>query len=529
MMPSDGRSAEGREALNRPVGNNPSDGRSAEGREALNRPVDHNPSDGRSAEGREALNRPVDHNPADGRSAAGREALNRPASQGTLDRDLLDAFVPEFEAEAVRLAMVRDAAAAGRALDQLRAMAAALGAPSLATLVDRTAQRLDPLDWPALHAGAEALARQAVAIGAAGTDLPLAQPAAAQPEPELAAPPAALVDREMLEAFAPEFATACDRLAKASDAAAAGRALDGLRAMAGAVELTSLLRLLEPAAGLLDPFDAAALHALAARLREQAARIVAAGADVAPPEPEPVPDVAAPVAAALDAELLAAFTPEFAAACTRLATAPDAAMAARATEALRGMAASFGLASLGAMLADAPPDDPAALPGLAAALVGHAAAIAAAGHDLPPPDSLPAGRRRVLVVDDSAMMRRLVREALALDADFEVVGEAADGIQALAAMQRLAPDLTMLDIEMPELDGLGVLRRWALEGGGAVVIVSSAARPGSATAVTARRLGAAGIVGKPSGALSPDLRERQGVALLRTARRAAGLPVEAGR
>ncbi|MDO9500585.1 response regulator, partial [Falsiroseomonas sp.] len=402
----------------------------------------------------------------------------------TLDRDLLDAFVPEFEAEAVRLAMVRDAAAAGRALDQLRAMAAALGASSLATLVDRTAQALDPLDWPALHAGAEALARQAVAVGAAGVDLPLAGPAT--PEPAAPAPPAAasLLDREMLEAFAPEFAMACDRLAQAADPAQAGRALDGLRAMAGAVGLGSLLRLLEPAPGLLDPFDATALSELAAALRAQAARIVEAGADLAPPDPKPVPETAS-----LDAELLAAFAPEFAAACTRLATAPDAAAAGRAAEALRAMAASLGLASLRDMLAEAPPEDPAALPVLATDLAAHAAAIAAAGHDLqrPAPLTGPA-RRRVLVVDDSAMMRRLVREALAMDADFEVVGEAADGIQALEALQRLAPDLTMLDIEMPELDGLGVLRRWALEGAGAVVIVSSAARPGSATAVEARRL-----------------------------------------
>ena len=485
------------------------------------------PPDERSAEGREALNRPASNIRPDERSAEVREALNRPASEPSLDRDLLDAFVPEFEAEAVRLAMVRDAATAGRALDQLRALAAALGAPSLATLVDRTAQALDPLDWPALHAGAEALARHAVAIGAAGADVPLAEPPGPAPAAPLApTAPAALLDREMLEAFAPEFATACNRLAQAADAAQAARALDGLRAMAGAVELGSLLRLLDPAPGLLEPFDAAALRDLAAALRAQAARIVEAGADLAPPDP--APPESAPDIAALDPELLAAFTPEFSAACTRLATAPDAAAAGRATEALRAMAASLGLASLRAMLAEAPPEDPAALPALASTLAAHAAAIAAAGHDLPPPAAAAApARRRVLVVDDSAMMRRLVREALAMDADFEVVGEAADGLQALAGLQRLAPDLTMLDIEMPELDGLGVLRRWALEGSGAVVIVSSAARPGSATAVEARRLGAAGIVGKPSGALSPDLRERQGAALLRTARRAAGLPVEA--
>ncbi|MBU8546756.1 MULTISPECIES: response regulator [Roseomonadaceae] len=463
--------------------------------------------------------------PSDGRSAAGREALNRPAGNGTLDRDLLDAFVPEFEAEAVRLAMVRDAAAAGRALDQLRAMAAALGAPSLAALVDRTTLALDPLDWPALHAGAEALAAQARAVGQAGRDVPLAEAAPVPVAEPAAEPAAAFLDREMLEALAPEFAAGCARLAVAGDAAEAGRALDGLRAMAGAVGLGSLLALLDRAAGLLEPFDAKGLAALADSLAAQAARIVAAGADLDLPEEEAT-------TAALDPELLAAFAPEFAAACTRLASATDPAAAARAAEALRGMAGALGLDSLRVMLEGMPaePFDAAALPPLAAALARQAEAIAAAGHDLPTEAAPPtAPRRRVLVVDDSAMMRRLVRETLALDPDFEVVGEAADGIQALLALQRLTPDLTMLDIEMPELDGLGVLRRWALEGGGAIVIVSSAARPGSATAVEARRLGVSGIVGKPSGALSPDLRERQGVELLRTARRAAGLPVEAPR
>ncbi len=462
----------------------------------------------------------------------------------TLDRDLLDAFVPEFEAEAVRLAMVRDAAAAGRALDQLRAMAAALGAPSLALLVERTTQALDPLDWPALHAGAEALAAQARAVGQAGRDVPLAEAApmpAAEPATEPTEPAAAFLDREMLEALAPEFAAGCARLAAAAGVVEAGRALDGLRAMAGAVGLASLLRLLEPAAGLLEPFDAKGLAALAEALAAQAARIVAVGADLDLPEtPAEAPAGVMPAGVmpagvmmdALDPELLAAFAPEFAAACTRLAAATDPAAASRAAEALRGMAGALGLDSLRVMLEGVPAEsfDAVALPPLASALARQAEAIAAAGHDLPVELAAQAApRRRVLVVDDSAMMRRLVKETLALDPDFEVVGEAADGIQALLALQRLTPDLTMLDIEMPELDGLGVLRRWALEGGGAIVIVSSAARPGSATAVEARRLGVSGIVGKPSGALSPDLRERQGVALLRTARRAAGLPVEAPR
>jgi CheY-like chemotaxis protein len=432
----------------------------------------------------------------------------------TLDREMLDAFVPEFEAEAVRLAMVRDAPSAQRALDQLRAMAAALGAPSLARMVEDAVLALDPLDLPALHQAAEALALQARAVGAAGADVARAAtaPAAAPP---VAAPPPGL-DREILEALAPEFEAACAKLAAAADQGAANRALDGLRALAGAAGLASLKALLDRAPPLLDPFDAPALAALAATLSGHAERIVAAGEDLAPPAPAAAP-AAGPVA--LDPEMLAAFMPEFAAGCARLDAARDEAEAGRAADALRAMAQALGLDSLLGLLAQPPFD--------AAALAAQAAAIAAAGQDLPTPPQAGVAKRRVLVVDDSAMMRRLVRETLATDPDFEVVGEAADGLRALAAMREHRPDLTMLDIEMPELDGIGVMRRWALEGIGAVVIISSAARPGSATAVEARRLGVAGIVGKPSGALSPDLKQRQGEALLRTARRAAGLPVQA--
>ncbi|MBE9606523.1 response regulator [Acetobacteraceae bacterium H6797] len=163
-------------------------------------------------------------------------------------------------------------------------------------------------------------------------------------------------------------------------------------------------------------------------------------------------------------------------------------------------------------------------------LRARAEALAPAGEAPPAATAAPAKASRklcrTLVVDDSALMRRLVRETLEADPDFEVIGEAADGLEALRQMAVLKPDLTMLDIEMPVLDGLGVLRAWSLSGPGAVIIVSSAARPGSPMAIQARRLGATSVVGKPSGAFSPDLRERQGGAIRRAARRAVGLAVE---
>lgn len=240
----------------------------------------------------------------------------------------------------------------------------------------------------------------------------------------------------------------------------------------------------------------------------------------------------------LDPELLEAFLPEFHALAARLGGAQDAGAALPALDGLRAMADALQLTSLRMLIDDAPldPFDADAIAGLAAALARQAEAIAAAGADVVEParpaDSLPglsAPDRhaiRTLIVDDSGIMRRLLREIVASDPAFAVVGEASDGEQALAAMHRLDPDLLLLDIEMPVLDGIGMLRRWALEGRGAVVVVSSAARPAEAMAVEARRLGAAAIVGKPSGALSLDIAER-GAALLLAARRAVGLSVVA--
>lgn len=130
----------------------------------------------------------------------------------------------------------------------------------------------------------------------------------------------------------------------------------------------------------------------------------------------------------------------------------------------------------------------------------------------------------VLIIDDSPTMRRILREIIAEDDAFAVLGEAADGEAGLAAMARLQPSLTLLDIEMPVMDGLGVLRRWALRGPGRVLVVSSSAQAGGDVALQAMRLGATAVVAKPSGALSLDMAEQRGADLLRAARIALGLP-----
>ena len=68
------------------------------------------------------------------------------------------------------------------------------------------------------------------------------------------------------------------------------------------------------------------------------------------------------------------------------------------------------------------------------------------------------GPTRVLIVDDHAMVRRGLREFLALFDDIEVVGEAADGREALSASESLRPDVVVMDLNLPRLDGIEATR-----------------------------------------------------------------------
>ncbi|MDB5415785.1 MAG: cheB [Rubritepida sp.] len=217
----------------------------------------------------------------------------------------------------------------------------------------------------------------------------------------------------------------------------------------------------------------------------------------------------------MDEELLAAFREEFAQGCADLAIAADLPAARRSLANLRAMADGMELAPLQSRLREL--EEVEALEDLRQA-AGELAALAEGSAE--PEEARPV---RTLIIDDSAMMRRMLRGILAGDPRFAVVGEAVDGAEGLAAQAELHPDLTLLDLEMPVLDGMGFLAEWALAGHGAVVVVSSAAHPGSAAALEVLRRGAFAAVAKPSGALSPDLAERAGAEILATARHAAGL------
>jgi two-component system chemotaxis response regulator CheB len=111
-------------------------------------------------------------------------------------------------------------------------------------------------------------------------------------------------------------------------------------------------------------------------------------------------------------------------------------------------------------------------------------------------------RIRVLVVDDSAFARKVLRETLAASPELEVVGIARDGLEALERIADLKPDVVTLDLVMPNLDGLGVLHALP-PGTGPRVVIVSISDANSALAIEALQLGAVDLVHKPT-ALATD-------------------------
>lgn len=108
-------------------------------------------------------------------------------------------------------------------------------------------------------------------------------------------------------------------------------------------------------------------------------------------------------------------------------------------------------------------------------------------------------RKRLLIVDDSAVMRGLLRSVVAADPLLEVAGTAANGADALDAIDTLKPDLMLLDVEMPVMNGLETLRRLQSRGSQVPVIVCSAVtQRGARVTIEALASGAADYVAKPA-------------------------------
>ncbi len=129
---------------------------------------------------------------------------------------------------------------------------------------------------------------------------------------------------------------------------------------------------------------------------------------------------------------------------------------------------------------------------------------------------------RVLIVDDSAFMRHSLGRLLGESPVIDVVGSASNGEEGLAMARQLRPDVITLDVEMPVLDGLGMLKRLMVEAPARVVMLSSKTTANARTTLDALEFGAIDFVPKPSGSLSIDI-GRVGEELVAKIAAAAGM------
>lgn len=112
---------------------------------------------------------------------------------------------------------------------------------------------------------------------------------------------------------------------------------------------------------------------------------------------------------------------------------------------------------------------------------------------------------RVLVADDSALMRQTLKRIIAESADFELVGLARDGEDAVVKARELRPDVISMDINMPKLDGITALQMILEEKICPVVMVSSLTQKGTTTTFECLELGAFDFVAKPDGTVSSNM------------------------
>ncbi|MFZ0036455.1 MAG: chemotaxis response regulator protein-glutamate methylesterase [Candidatus Acidiferrales bacterium] len=133
-------------------------------------------------------------------------------------------------------------------------------------------------------------------------------------------------------------------------------------------------------------------------------------------------------------------------------------------------------------------------------------------------------RLRVLIVEDSGFMRKVLHDIISADPQMEVVGEARDGREGVALAQALKPDVITMDINMPHLDGLQATELIMSQNPRPIVIVSSESREGASETLRALELGAVDFVPKPSSGIDLDM-HRVGQELSRKLKTAAKVRV----
>src|SRR2546423_4146294 len=131
---------------------------------------------------------------------------------------------------------------------------------------------------------------------------------------------------------------------------------------------------------------------------------------------------------------------------------------------------------------------------------------------------------RVLVVDDSAFMRKVLEGIFNADDQLQVVGQAKDGREAITLAESLKPDVITMDINMPHLDGLQATAQIMTTNPKPIVVVSSESKEGAASTLKALELGAIEFVAKPSSGVDLDMQNVKDE-LLRKVRMAAKVRV----
>ncbi len=136
----------------------------------------------------------------------------------------------------------------------------------------------------------------------------------------------------------------------------------------------------------------------------------------------------------------------------------------------------------------------------------------------------PSKKIRVLVVDDSTFMRKVLETIYSSDDQLQVVGSAKDGREAVSMADSLKPDVISMDINMPHVDGLQATAEIMTTNPKPIVIVSSESKEGAASTLRALELGAIEFVAKPSSGIDLDMQSVK-EELLRKVRMAAKVRV----
>src|SRR5579871_4529587 len=121
------------------------------------------------------------------------------------------------------------------------------------------------------------------------------------------------------------------------------------------------------------------------------------------------------------------------------------------------------------------------------------------------PPTTPNKKYRVMIVDDSAFMRKVLETIFNGDEQLQVVGQAKDGREAVALAESLKPDVITMDINMPHMDGLQATAQIMTTNPRPIVIVSSESREGADSTLKALELGAIDFVSKPSSGIDLDM------------------------